>query len=87
LMAQDYLFPLKIQREEKVRYKRLQASNYSPGNITLRINSGASWTHFCVVCFAKNRPACGVRFDAFVIFPTTYVPTRQEVDDRVRLGT
>ena len=34
--------------------------------LTLRINSGASWTLFCAVYFAKNRPACGVKFDAFV---------------------
>jgi hypothetical protein len=35
-------------------------------HITLRINSGASWTFFCAVYFAKNRPACRVRFDALV---------------------
>ena len=29
-----------------------------PCTYNARINSGASWTLFCAVCFAKNRPAC-----------------------------
>ncbi len=36
------------------------------GKFNARINCGAGWTLFCAVCFAKNRHAYGVRFNAFV---------------------
>jgi hypothetical protein len=67
--SQDVIQKLVFQLSRNLIVGRLRAisGRWSHMVLTPRINSGASWTLFCAVYFAKNRPACKVRFDAFVM--------------------